>query len=84
MGGICDASGGIQAEWDGTVTDEKVKRPAFQFYPGDWRKDVQLRSCSVAARGLWIDLLCVAHECEPYGHLMINGRPMTPAQACLC
>ncbi|WKB53000.1 hypothetical protein [Eleftheria terrae] len=57
-----------------------MKRPAFQFYPADWRKDVELRSCSVAARGLWIDLMCVAHDCEPYGHLILNGRPMTPAQ----
>ena len=57
-----------------------MKRPAFQFYPADWRKDVELRSCSVAARGLWIDLLCIAHECEPYGHLTVNARPMTLAQ----
>jgi len=57
-----------------------TKRPAFQFYPGDWRKDVELRSCSIAARGLWIELMCVAHECEPYGHLAINGKAMTPAQ----
>ena len=56
-----------------------MTRPAFQFYPGDWRKDVQLRSCSVAARGLWIDLMCVMHSCEPYGHLALNGKPMTPA-----
>ena len=30
-----------------------MKRPAFQFYPSDWRKDMALQSCSVAARGLW-------------------------------
>lgn len=57
-----------------------LKRPAFQFYPADWRKDVKLRACSIAARGLWIDLMCVAHECEPYGHLVLNGKPMTPQQ----
>jgi hypothetical protein len=57
-----------------------VKRPAFQFYPADWRKDVELRSCSVAARGLWIDVLCIAHECEPYGHLTVNGKAMNAAQ----
>jgi hypothetical protein len=54
-----------------------MKRPAFQFYPADWRKDVELRSCSLAARGLWIDMLCIAHECDPYGHLVLNGKPMT-------
>lgn len=57
-----------------------MKRPAFQFYPADWRKDVELRSCSIAARGLWMDMLCIAHECEPYGHLTINGKAMTAAQ----
>lgn len=57
-----------------------MKRPAFQFYPADWRKDMALQSCSVAARGLWVDMLCIAHECEPYGHLTVNGKPMTPAQ----
>jgi hypothetical protein len=57
-----------------------VKRPAFQFYPADWRKDVELQSCSMAAQGLWINAMCLAHECEPYGHLTINGKAMTPAQ----
>jgi len=57
-----------------------VKRPAFQFYPADWRKDVELQSCSMAAQGLWINVMCVAHECEPYGHLTVNGKGMTAAQ----
>jgi hypothetical protein len=57
-----------------------MKRPAFQFYPADWRKDMGLQSCSVAARGLWMDMMCIAHECEPYGHLTVNGKAMTPAQ----
>lgn len=61
-------------------TDEPKKRPAFQFYPADWRKDVELRSCSVAARGLWMDMLCIAHECMPYGRLTVNGKAMTAAQ----
>jgi hypothetical protein len=57
-----------------------MKRPSFQFYPADWRKDAALQSCSLPAQGLWINLLCIAHECEPYGRLMVNGRPMTAAQ----
>lgn len=57
-----------------------MRRPAFQFYPADWRKDVELQSCSMAAQGLWINLMCVAHECDPYGHLTVNGKPMTHAQ----
>lgn len=57
-----------------------MKRPAFQFYPADWRKDAALQSCSMAAQGLWVNVMCIAHECEPYGHLVVNGRPMTAAQ----
>ena len=57
-----------------------MKRPAFQFYPADWRKDPALSTCSLAARGLWIELICVAHESEEYGVLAINGKPMTIQQ----
>jgi hypothetical protein len=57
-----------------------MKRPAFQFYPADWRRDAALQSCSVAARGLWIELMCVMHDCEPYGVLSVNGKAMTNSQ----
>lgn len=56
------------------------KRPAFQFYPADWRKDPALQSCSLYARGLWIEMMCIMHESDPYGHLCINSRPVSPAQ----
>ena len=51
-----------------------MKRPAFQFYPADWRKDLALRKCSLAARGMWVEIMCIAHECEPYGTLRHNGE----------
>lgn len=57
-----------------------MKRPAFQFYPADWRKDSALQSCGMAARGLWHEMLCIMHECSPYGHLSVNGQPMSTAQ----
>jgi len=47
-----------------------MKRPAFQFYPDKWTSDKDLRRCSIGARGLWLELLCVMHTCEPYGHLV--------------
>jgi len=53
-------------------------RPAFQFYPSDWLRDPGLRSCSLSARGLWIDMLAFMHEAEPYGHLRLNGRDLGP------
>lgn len=45
------------------------KRPALTFYPKEWIWDIELRQCSPAARGLWIDLMCIMHEGVPYGHL---------------
>lgn len=54
------------------------KRPAFQFYPSDWRNDPGLRLCSIGARGLWMDMMCLMHEGQPYGHLTVMGRHMPP------
>ena len=51
-----------------------AKLPSFQFYPGDWIKDPGLRRCSHAAKGVWIDMLCLMFECEERGVLMTNGR----------
>ncbi len=56
-----------------------MKRPAFQFYPSDWRKDSALQTRSLAARGLWTEMICIMHECLPYGHLSLNGKPMDTA-----
>lgn len=47
-----------------------MTRPAFQFYTGDWQKNAKLRRCSHAARGAWIDVLCLLHDSEDeYGVL---------------
>jgi hypothetical protein len=44
-----------------------VKRPAFQFYAKDWRGNLKLRRCSDAAKGAWIEIMCVLHDSEEYG-----------------
>jgi len=31
---------------------------------------------SIAARGLWMECLCIMHEAKPYGHLVLNGEPV--------
>ena len=56
-----------------------MKRPSFQFYPGDWQHDNALRICSVGARGLWIEMICIMHQGEPYGYLKVNQAPILPA-----
>ena len=50
--------------------------PWMKFYPRDWRGDQALRSVSIAARGFWMECLCIMHEAKPYGHLVQNGKPV--------
>lgn len=57
-----------------------MKRPSFQFYPSDWLRDTALRTCSIGARGLWIDMICFMHEGNPYGHLKVNGKAVSDTQ----
>lgn len=54
------------------------KLPSFQFYPGDWMKEPAVRTCPLAARGLWIDMLCLMHESPERGYLLTaSGEAMT-------
>jgi hypothetical protein len=55
------------------------RKPWMKWYPADWR-DPRLRMCSLAARGLWIDLLSYMHEAEPYGHLVVADVSPSPEQ----
>lgn len=55
-----------------------MKRPSFQFYPGDWLGDTNLSMCSLGAQGLWIRLMCHMHQGEPYGYLRVKGRVIPP------
>lgn len=54
--------------------------PWLKFYTSDWRSDPALRMCSLAARGLWLELICLMHEATPYGQLLVNGHSPTDAQ----
>jgi len=59
------------------------KLPAFQFYPGDWMKDPLLRSCSIFARGLLVDILCFCWESPTRGRLVFkNGEPWLVDDIC--
>ena len=58
-----------------------AKLPGLMFFPDDWLSDEKLRLCSLAARGLWIDILCVMHKCDRRGYLVqANGKPLTNEQ----
>lgn len=63
----------------------RKREPWFKFFPSDWQGDAKLRFCSAAARGVWMELLCLMHNSQPYGHLLVNGRLPNSAQlAVLC
>lgn len=46
-----------------------MKRPSFQFYPGDWAGNSNLRRCSHAEKGVWLDVMCLMHDQADYGVL---------------
>ncbi len=52
------------------------KLPALQFYVGDWRKDPGVQSLDYESRGVWLEILCLMHESEDRGKLVLNDRPM--------
>ena len=54
--------------------------PWLKFYTSDWRADPRLKMCSPAARGMWIEMICLMHEASPYGHLLIHGQTPNEAQ----
>lgn len=55
-------------------------RPWFAFYPSDWRGDPKLRSCSPVSRLVWLEMMGLAHEAEPYGYVLLAGELVTPEQ----
>jgi hypothetical protein len=60
------------------------KLPYINFFVNDWLADIQLHQCSVEARGVWIDLLCLMTKSTRYGFLLNgNGRPFTMEQLAL-
>jgi hypothetical protein len=62
-----------------------MSSPWLKFYPTDWQSDPALRMCSLAARGLWQEMLCIMHKATPYGSLVVNGKQIPPKQlAVLC
>lgn len=56
--------------------DVQGKAPSFPFYPADFMRDMQ--TCTAAARGVWITLLCEMHFASRRGYLVhANGLPWT-------
>lgn len=58
-------------------------KPWMKFYPRDWRADEKLRLCSLAARGLWVELMALMHSSDKYGALLVSGKQPTNDQLAL-
>jgi hypothetical protein len=59
--------------------------PWFKFYPSDWQADTNLGTCSLGARGLWMELLSIMHKSERYGFLLISdSKPSIKQLAFVC
>ena len=48
-----------------------------KWFWADWANDTALNLCSIPARGLWMALLCLAAQGEPYGTVTIKERVPT-------
>lgn len=59
-----------------------MKRPSFQFYPADLRANVKLRRCSWAARGVWLEIMCLFHDSDEYGMLRWTLEEIAQAVGC--
>ena len=53
-----------------------MKLPLLKFYPSDWLSDEALRGCSPAARGLWVDMICLMAKSKKHGYLLAGDKPM--------
>ena len=53
-----------------------MKLPWLKFYPSDWLSDEALRGCSPAARGLWVDVICLMAKSKKHGYLLAGDKPM--------
>ncbi len=49
-------------------------RPATMWFWDDWFSSFDVRTCSLAARGLWIDILGIMARAEIKGSLIIGGK----------
>lgn len=51
-------------------------RPADLWFWSDWLSSIDVRSCSLAAQGLWANMLAIMSRSDRKGFLSINGKPM--------
>lgn len=58
------------------------KRPSFQFYPGDWQSNTNLKRCTFEEKGVWLELICLLHDSEEYGIIRWSLEEISLAIKC--
>lgn len=53
------------------------KLPYWRVFPGDYAKDLNLRTCSRPARSVWFEMMNLMHDSEERGVLVLCGKPLT-------
>ena len=77
---VLTAKNGVPPLVDADPGEEARKRWRKWFWC-DWRGDVRLRFCSLAARGLWAEMLAIMDEAKPVGYLVDDaGKPLSARQ----
>lgn len=59
-----------------------MKRPSFQFYPSDWAANPNLKRCTFAEKGIWLEVMCLMHDQAEYGVLRWPLREIAEAVKC--
>lgn len=59
-----------------------MRRPSFQFYPADWLGNTNLRRCTHAEKGVWVDVMCLMHDSSEYGLLRWPLADVAQAVGC--
>lgn len=57
-------------------TGREDKNPWVKWYWADWLSAHDLRACSLAARGLWIEMLAIMARASIKGMLTVNGKSL--------
>jgi hypothetical protein len=57
-----------------------IAQPWFKLDAEHILSDLGFRECSLAARGVFLGLLCLMHKGHPYGHLARGGKALDYAQ----
>lgn len=58
------------------------KRPSFQFYPADWSANPNLKRCTFAEKGIWLEVMCLLHDQPEYGVLRWDLQEIAVAVRC--